>query len=109
MTLTRFRPVIFLLSGNLLGAAVGGVFFLTATQRFSLEEMGHYAVAISFQWVMFGIFGTGLSIATIRFARDYYAVDDRAGATSVMTQAAIGVVDHLPEVVPRRIGGWCER
>jgi O-antigen/teichoic acid export membrane protein len=92
MTLTRFRPVIFLLSGNLLGAAVGGVFFLTATQRFSLEEMGHYAVAISFQWVMFGIIGTGLSIATIRFARDYYAVDDRAGATSVMTQAAIGVV-----------------
>ena len=92
MPLTRFRPVILLLSGNLLGAAVGGVFFLVALQRFSLDDMGRYAVAISFQWVTFGVIGTGLSIATIRFARDHFAANDREGAAGVVGLAATAVV-----------------
>lgn len=89
MTESRFRPILLLLSGNLLGAAVGGTFFLTASWRFSLAEMGRYAVAISVQWVIFGLVGTGLAIATLRLARDRLATEDRAGAAGIVTNAAL--------------------
>jgi len=88
---SRFRPILQLLSGNLVGAVVGGTFFLAASQRFSLVQMGRYAVAISFQWVIFGLIGTGLSIATLRFARDRFASDDRAGAAGVVANAVLTV------------------
>ena len=87
--IARFRPILLLLSGNFIGAAVGGAFFLVASQRFSLEQMGRYAVAISFQWVAFGLIGTGLAISTLRIARDRLALDDRAGAAGVVASAAI--------------------
>ena len=90
-TASRFRPVLLLLSGNLVGAVVGGTFFLAAVQRFSLEQMGRYAVAISIQWVTFGLVGTGLSIATLRLARDRLASADRAGAAGVVFNAAMTV------------------
>jgi O-antigen/teichoic acid export membrane protein len=86
---SRFRPILLLLSGNFIGAAVGGTFFLVASQRFSLEQMGRYAVAISFQWVAFGLIGTGLAISTLRIARDRLALDDRAGAAGVVASATI--------------------
>jgi O-antigen/teichoic acid export membrane protein len=89
LTESRVRPILLLLSGNLLGAAVGGTFFLVASWRFSLAEMGRYAVAISVQWVIFGLIGTGLSIATLRLARDRLATDDRAGAAGIVTNAAL--------------------
>ncbi len=91
--LTRFgsRSILMLLSGNVLGAAVGGMFFLVASWLFSLEEMGRYAVAISVQWVSFGLIGTGLSIATLRVTRDRLAADDRPGAAGVIVNALIAV------------------
>jgi O-antigen/teichoic acid export membrane protein len=89
MIASRFRPVLLLLSGNLVGAVVGGTFFLAAVQRFSLEQMGRYAVAISFQWITFGLIGTGLAIATLRLARDRLASGDRAGAAGVVANAII--------------------
>jgi O-antigen/teichoic acid export membrane protein len=83
--------VLALLAGNLVGAAVGGIFFLVASWRFDLEEMGRYAIAISIQWVVFGLFGTGLAVATLRVARDRLGAGDRAGAAGVVAGAlAIG-------------------
>jgi len=90
-TESRYRSILVLLSGNVLGAAVGGAFFLTASQSFSLEEMGRYAVAISVQWVAFGLIGTGLSIATLRITRDRLSSADRRGAAGVLVSAAISV------------------
>jgi O-antigen/teichoic acid export membrane protein len=89
LTESRIRPILLLLSGNLLGAAVGGTFFLVASWRFSLAEMGRYAVAISVQWVIFGLVGTGLSIATLRLTRDRLATNDRAGAAGIVANAAL--------------------
>ena len=77
-----------LLTGNLLGAAVGGAFFLTASSLLSLEDMGRYAVAISLQWVVFGLLGHGLGIATLRVARDRIAADDHQGAVGIVAYAA---------------------
>lgn len=91
--LTRFgsRSLLVLLSGNVLGAAVGGTFFLVASWLLSLEEMGRYAVAISVQWVSFGLIGTGLSIAALRVTRDRLAAEDRPGAAGVIVNALIAV------------------
>jgi O-antigen/teichoic acid export membrane protein len=89
LTESRVRPILLLLSGNLLGAAVGGTFFLVASWRFSLAEMGRYAVAISVQWVIFGLVGTGLAIATLRLARDRLATEDRSGAAGIVANAAL--------------------
>ena len=60
------RPVSLLLASNILGTAVAGVFFLTASWNLTLEQMGSYAVAISIQWVTVGLIGSGLSVAVIR-------------------------------------------
>lgn len=92
LTLARLRPILLLLSGNLLGAAVGGAFFFAASWRFPLEEMGRYAVAISTQWVTFGLIGTGVSIATLRLVRDRLAASDRPGGAGIIVNAALGVV-----------------
>jgi O-antigen/teichoic acid export membrane protein len=89
MSDARVRPIVTLLGGNLLGAAVGGAFFLTASWRFDLPEMGRYAVAISVQWVAFGLIGTGVSIATLRFANDRLAANDRAGAAGVVVTSSL--------------------
>ncbi|HEX6316375.1 MAG TPA: hypothetical protein VFZ73_16005, partial [Gemmatimonadaceae bacterium] len=78
-----------LLTGNLLGAAVGGVFFIVASRQLSLEGMGRYAVAISLQWVAFGLIGYGLGIATLRVTRDRLAAGDRQGAAGVVGYAII--------------------
>jgi O-antigen/teichoic acid export membrane protein len=78
-----------LLTGNLMGAAVGGAFFLTASRLLSLEDMGRYAVAISLQWVVFGLIGHGLGIATLRVARDRVAAGDHKGANGVVAYAVL--------------------
>jgi O-antigen/teichoic acid export membrane protein len=82
------RPILTLLSGNFVGAAAGGVFFLAASWNFDLEEMGRYAVAISAQWVAFGLVGTGLSVATVRLTTDRLLAGDRGGAAGVVAMAA---------------------
>lgn len=89
MTGSRFRPILLLLSGNLIGAAVGGTFFFLASWRLSIEDMGRYAVAISVHWIAFGLFGTGLALATLRIARDRLAAGDRPGAAGVVLTAGL--------------------
>ena len=54
-------PIAKLLSGNLLGTFAGGVFFLAASWTLPIEEMGHYAVAISAQWIGVGLVVIGTS------------------------------------------------
>jgi O-antigen/teichoic acid export membrane protein len=88
---SRFRPILVLLTGNLLGAAVGGIFFLLASRRFSIDEMGRYTIAISAQFVTFGLIGTGLSIATLRLTRDRLAAGDRPGAAGTIANALTGI------------------
>jgi O-antigen/teichoic acid export membrane protein len=78
-----------LLTGNMLGAAVGGVFFLSASWLLSIEDMGRYAVTISAQWIAFGVVGHGLGIATLRVSRDRLAAADREGALGVVAYAVI--------------------
>jgi O-antigen/teichoic acid export membrane protein len=83
-----WRPVLLLLGGNLIGAVVGGIFFITASRLFTLQEMGRYVVAISLHWIAFGLLGTGLSIATLRVARDRLLAGDTPGAAGVVALAA---------------------
>jgi O-antigen/teichoic acid export membrane protein len=88
------RAILTLLSGNLLGAAAGGVFFLTASHHFDLAMMGHYALAISAQFIAVGLLGTGLSVATVRIATDRLlagAQGAAAGAVAISASIAIGV------------------
>jgi O-antigen/teichoic acid export membrane protein len=80
----KWRPVLLLLSGNLFGAVVGGIFFIVASRLFTLEEMGRYVVAISVHWISFGLLGTGLSIATLRVARDRLLAGDQSGAAGIV-------------------------
>jgi O-antigen/teichoic acid export membrane protein len=76
------------LSGNLLGTFAGAVFFFTASWTLPIEEMGHYAVAISTQWIAVGLVGSGLSVATLRLAADRLDAADLAGAAGVVCQSA---------------------
>lgn len=85
----RVHPVLLLLTGNMLGAAVGGAFFLTASWRLSLEDMGRYAAVISLQWVAFGLIGHGLGIATLRVARNRIAESDHKGALGIVAYAVL--------------------
>jgi O-antigen/teichoic acid export membrane protein len=85
------RPILTLLSGNLLGTVVGGAFFLAASWRFGLDDMGRYAVAISAQWVAFGLIGPGMATTTLRFAGDRFATGDRPGAAGVVAGSALTV------------------
>jgi O-antigen/teichoic acid export membrane protein len=75
------------MSGNLLGAVVGGIFFIIASRLFSIQDMGRYFVAISLHWISFGLLGTGLAIATLRVARDRLQAGDQAGAAGVVAIA----------------------
>jgi len=91
------QPILTLLVSNLLGAAVGGVFFLSAGWRFDLAEMGLYAVAISTHWIIAGLIGTGLNVATVRLTTDYLTRGDRTTAAgmvalAVMTSASISLL-----------------
>jgi len=82
------RPILTLLTSNMLGTAVGGVFFLVASHKFDLQEMGLYAVAISVQWILAGLLGTGLSIATIRLASDHLTAGEGRATAGVVAVAA---------------------
>ena len=84
----RIWPIAKLLSGNLLGTVAGAVFFLTASWTLSIEEMGHYAVAISTQWIAVGLVGSGLSVAALRLAADRLDAADLAGTSGVVIQSA---------------------
>ncbi|MBW2541930.1 MAG: lipopolysaccharide biosynthesis protein [Deltaproteobacteria bacterium] len=85
----RIWSIAKLLSGNLLGTFAGAVFFLTASWTLPIEQMGHYAVAISTQWIAVGLVGSGLSIATLRLAADRLGAGDLAGAAGVVSQSAV--------------------
>ena len=78
-----------LLSSNLLGAAVGGAFFLAAAFSLSLEEMGLYSAAISVQWIAVGLVGSGLSVATLRQAADRLLEGNLAGAAGAVVQSTL--------------------
>jgi O-antigen/teichoic acid export membrane protein len=84
---TRFRsiqPLLILFGSNLLGAIVGGIFFLFASWDFDLEGIGLYAVAINTQWIVVGLVGTGLSVATIRLSTDFLVTGKREAAGGVV-------------------------
>jgi O-antigen/teichoic acid export membrane protein len=83
------RPFAALLASNLLGAVVGGIFFLSATWSFGLAEMGRYALALAIQWLIAGLLGTALHVATVRLTVSYLAGSDRAAAGGVTALAAI--------------------
>lgn len=79
------RPVVALFLSNLLGTAVGGLFFLSGSWAFDLEAMGLYGVAISAQSIFVGLVGTGLHVAIVRLACGRLAEGDRRGAAGVTT------------------------
>src|SRR2546430_6151862 len=74
------RNILTLLAGNCLGTVVGAVFFLSASRNFSLSQMGLYGVAISVQWILAGIAGTGLHVATVRLTTAHLSAGNRAAA-----------------------------
>src|SRR5205809_6016804 len=91
------RNILTLLAGNCLGTVVGAVFFLSASRNFSLSQMGLYGVAISVQWILAGIAGTGLHVATVRLTTAHLSAGNRAAAAgvvalSVMMASAIGLL-----------------
>jgi O-antigen/teichoic acid export membrane protein len=99
-TLSAAKPVATLLAGNLLGAFVGGAFFLYASWNFDLAEMGRYSVAISIQWVVVGLLGSGLSTATIRLAAGHLKKGDRdAAANTVFGSLALVVLIGAAAVI----------
>src|SRR5437867_123120 len=71
------RNILTLLAGNCLGTVVGAVFFLSASRNFSLSQMGLYGVAISVQWILAGIAGTGLDVATVRLTTAHLSAGNR--------------------------------
>jgi O-antigen/teichoic acid export membrane protein len=79
--------VLILLGSNLVGAAAGGVFFLTATWSLPLDVMGRYMLAVALQWVGVGLVGSGLSVATLRLAADRLERGDADAAAAVVRQA----------------------
>src|SRR4029453_3858831 len=83
------RPILTLLSSNLLAAVVGGGFFLSASRSFDLAEMGLYAVALSTHWIIAGLIGTGLHVATVRLSTDSLEAGDRAPAAEIVTLAVL--------------------
>jgi O-antigen/teichoic acid export membrane protein len=83
------HPILTLLSSNILGVVVGGVFFLAASLSFDLKEMGFYTVAISVQWIAAGVIGTGLSVAIIRVSTDYLITGERAAAAGMVGAAYV--------------------
>ena len=85
-SLSAASPVINLLAGNLLGAFVGGAFFLYASWNFDLPEMGRYSVAISIQWVAVGLLGNGLSTA------GHLQLGDRRTAANIVFGALVIVL-----------------
>lgn len=98
--LSAAKPVATLLAGNLLGAFVGGAFFLYASWNFDLAEMGRYSVAISIQWVVVGLLGSGLSTATIRLAAGHLKQGDRdAAADTVFGALTVAVLIGAVSVV----------
>src|ERR671925_1192376 len=86
---SSIRPILTLLSSNLLGAVVGGAFFLSASRSFDLAEMGLYAVALSTYWIIAGLVGTGLHVATVRLSTDYLTAGDLAAAAEIVTLAVL--------------------
>ena len=83
------QPVLILLGSNFIGLLVGGFFFLNAAWKFDLNEMGIYALAISIQVIVTGFIGNGLSVATVRLATDFIAVDDRPAAGGIVAFSVI--------------------
>ncbi len=83
------RNILTLLAGNCLGTVVGAVFFLSASRNFSLSQMGLYGVAISVQWILAGIAGTGLHVATVRLTTAHLSAGNRAAAAGVVALAAM--------------------
>lgn len=83
------KPILTLLSSNILGVLVGGIFFLTASWYFDLASMGVYSVAISIQWIAVGVIGTGLSVAAIRVATDYLAKEEFSYSSGIIISAYI--------------------
>ncbi len=64
------------------------MFFLVASWYFDVAEMGFYALAISVQWVLVGIFGSGMSVAVVRLSVDHFGRGDAAGAAGITAIAA---------------------
>jgi O-antigen/teichoic acid export membrane protein len=86
---SSIRAILTLFSSNLLGAVVGGAFFLSASRSFDLAEMGLYAVALSTYWIITGLLGTGLHVATVRLSTDYLTAGDLAAAAEIVTLAVL--------------------
>lgn len=81
------RAILTLLASNTLGTVVAGVFFLVASWKFDLQQMGLYAVAISVQWIFAGLLGSGLSVSTVRLATDQLKAGNRSAAAGIVASA----------------------
>jgi O-antigen/teichoic acid export membrane protein len=68
---------------------IGGVFFLAASWSFDLAEMGRYALALTLQWVVAGLVGRALQVATVRLTVKVLAGPDPAAAGGVVVLAAM--------------------
>jgi O-antigen/teichoic acid export membrane protein len=87
--ITEMKSILTLLGSNFLGLLAAGVFFLCASWSFDLAEMGLYSVAISIHWIVSGILGSGLSVATIRVSTEYLIAGKRGAAAGIVTLAVM--------------------
>jgi O-antigen/teichoic acid export membrane protein len=103
------RPIALLLGSNMVATAAGGVFFLAASWEFSLADMGLYVLAISIQWLLVGLVGTGMGVAVVRLSVERLEQNDEPGAgglalMSAATAATVSLFFGVLGVLGARIG-----
>lgn len=76
-------PIVVLFLANLLGAVVGGLYFLAAARHLSLRDMGLYTAAISLQLIFASIVGGGLHVALVRLGAAHLRSGRRAEAAGL--------------------------
>ncbi len=64
------------------------MFFLTASWTFTLAEMGVYVLAISVQWLLVALLGTGMGIAVVRLSVERFRQNDVQGAGGIAFMSA---------------------
>jgi O-antigen/teichoic acid export membrane protein len=77
-------PLTALLFANLVGTVVGGLYFVVASRRLSLGDMGLYTAAISLQLIFTSIVGGGLHVATVRLGAGYLRRQRRPEAAGLV-------------------------
>ncbi|NNE35163.1 MAG: hypothetical protein HKN13_08010, partial [Rhodothermales bacterium] len=68
------------------------MFFLVASWKFSIAEMGLYAFAISAQWLIVGLVGTGPGVAIVRLSVEQLSSGNRSQAAGIAIMASATAV-----------------